>query len=59
MHGEFTGDRDIFVRFGDLSDGVELLFERPALERFVKMANELLAVPLPEDPRADLPVFAA
>jgi hypothetical protein len=32
-----------------------VLFERPALERFVQLANELLAVKIPDDPKADLP----
>lgn len=55
MRGEFTGDDDIHVMFGDPSDGVDVLFERPALERFVQLATELLAVPVPDDPKADLP----
>lgn len=59
MTGEFTGDYDLHIVFGDLKDGVEMLFERPALERFVKLANELLAVPVPDDPRADLPKLTA
>lgn len=52
MHGEFTGDRDIQLTFGNLDDGVTVLFERPALARFVLLANELLSVPLPGDPKA-------
>ncbi|MPZ84199.1 MAG: hypothetical protein GEV28_28880 [Actinophytocola sp.] len=42
MHGEFTGDGDVHVVFGDLNDGANVLFERLALERFVQLANELL-----------------
>lgn len=59
MRGEFTGDLDIHVMFGDPNDGVNVLFERPALERFVLLANELLAVPLPDDPKVDLPILTA
>lgn len=59
MRGEFTGDRDIHVMFGNPDDGVNVLFERPALERFVEMANELLAVPLPDDLKAELPVVVS
>jgi hypothetical protein len=60
MRGEFTGDDDIQVMFGDPNDGVNVLFQRPALERFVQLANELLAVPIPEDDsKADLPKLYA
>jgi hypothetical protein len=59
MRGEFTGDHDIQVMFGDPDDGVNLLFQRPALERFVKLANELLAVQMPSDSEADLPKLYA
>jgi hypothetical protein len=59
IRGEFTGDLDIHIVFGSSSDGVEMLFERLALERFVHLANELLAVPLPDDPKADLPILTA
>jgi hypothetical protein len=55
ISGEFTGDYDVHVMFGDRQDGVEVLFERLALERFVQLANELLALPLPDDPTDDLP----
>lgn len=40
IRGEFTGDLDIHVMIGNPSDGVNMLFERPALERFVYLANE-------------------
>jgi hypothetical protein len=59
MSGELTGDYDLHIVFGDLKDGVEMLFERPALERFVKLANELLAQPIPDDPKQDLPTLYA
>ncbi len=55
ISGEFTGDYDIHVVFGDLNDGAEVLFERVALERFVQLANELLALPIPDGSKADLP----
>ncbi|MFC4856859.1 hypothetical protein [Actinophytocola glycyrrhizae] len=55
MSGEFTGDHDLHIVFGDVKDGVEMLFERPALERFVKLATELLTLPIPVDPGEDLP----
>jgi hypothetical protein len=59
MRGEFTSDHDIQVMFGDPDDGVNVLFQRPALERFVRLARELLAVPIPDDPEADLPKLYA
>jgi hypothetical protein len=46
ISGEFTGDDDLHIVFGGLKDGVEVLFERPALERFVQLATELLALPI-------------
>lgn len=59
MQAAFTGDRDIHITFGEPTEGQNLLFEREALERFVKLANGLLAVPLPDDFKADLPVLVA
>lgn len=61
IQGEFTGDRDIQITFGEFGNATQqnVLFEREALERFVKLASELLAVPLPEDRKADLPVLVA
>ncbi len=59
MQGAFTGDLDIQIRFGDPNDGAHVLFEREALERFVGLANTLLAVPVPEDRKAELPVLTA
>lgn len=59
MRGEFTGDLDIQVMFGDPGDGVNVLFERPALERFVNLATELLAIPIPDDSEAGLPKLHA
>ncbi|GAB3432797.1 hypothetical protein [Actinophytocola sediminis] len=55
MRGEFTGDHDIHLMFGNPDDGTNMLFERVALERFVQLANELLALPIPDDPKADMP----
>lgn len=57
IQGEFTGDRDIHITFGEFGSQQYLLFEREALQRFAKLANDLLAVPLPEDHKADLPVL--
>jgi hypothetical protein len=59
MQGEFTGDRDIHFTFGAFGGQQNVLFEREALERFAKLASELLAVPLPDDYKADLPVLVA
>jgi hypothetical protein len=59
MQAEFTGDRDIHLTFGEYGNQQNLLFERDALERFVSLANELLAVPLPEDYKAPLPVLVS
>jgi hypothetical protein len=57
ISGEFTGDHDIHVMFGGPRDGVDLLFKRIALERFVHLVNELLTQPIPDDPATDLPKF--
>lgn len=46
MAGEFTSDRDIRMVFGNLADETSVVFERVALERFARMAHELLAVPV-------------
>jgi hypothetical protein len=59
MHGGFTGDLDIQIRFGDPRDGAHVLFEREALERFVVLASQLLTVPVPEDHKADMPMLTA
>lgn len=59
ISGEFTGDYDIHVMFGGPRDGVDLLFKRIALERFVALATELLAVPVSDDPKAELPKLHA
>jgi hypothetical protein len=59
MQGEFTGDRDIHLTFGEFGQQQNLLFERAALERLVRLASELLAVALPDDPKAELPVVTA
>lgn len=55
ISGELTADYDLHMVFGDLKDGVEVLFKRPALERFVQLATELLALPIPAEPRDDVP----
>ncbi|MGQ0841879.1 hypothetical protein [Actinokineospora sp.] len=55
MRAEFTGDMDVQVMLGNPPDGVVVLFERLALERFVRLASTLLAIPMPDDPTADLP----
>jgi hypothetical protein len=60
IQGEFNGDLDIQFTFGVFGSGQQnMLFEREALERFVKLASELLAAPLPEDHKATLPVLVA
>jgi hypothetical protein len=59
ISGEFTGDYDIHVMFGGPRDGVDLLFKRIALERFVALATELLAVSVPDDPHTELPKLHA
>lgn len=55
MRGEFDPDRRLEFMFGGLRDGVNVVFERQALERFVTLANTLLAVPVSDDTQADLP----
>jgi len=59
IRGEFTGDYQIQIMFGNTGDGVNILFERLALERFAQLATELLAVPIPDDTNADLPMIHA
>jgi hypothetical protein len=59
ISGEFTGDRDIQIAFGGSNDSVGVVFERLALERFAQLVNELLAVPLPDDLKVDLPKLQA
>lgn len=49
MRGDFTDDVDLRFLFGQLDDGVRVVFERPALERFIHLAIDLLATPLPDD----------
>jgi hypothetical protein len=59
MRGEFTGDHDIQISFGDPKDGANVLFERVALERFVRLASDLLSASIPADSKADLPTLHA
>lgn len=59
IRGEFTGDYDIQVMFGSSSDGATVLFERLALERFVRLAMDLLAMPLPDNPKDGLPAIVS
>lgn len=53
ISGEFTADYDLHIVFGDLKDGVEMQFQRSALERFVQVATELLTQPIAVDPGDD------
>ena len=55
VSGEFTADHDAHIVFGDLRDGVEMHIERPALKRFIQVATELLAQPIPVDASEDRP----
>ncbi len=55
LRGKFTVDLDIQVMIGQPNDELNVIFERAALARFVGIANELLAVPAPEDPEVELP----
>jgi hypothetical protein len=60
IQSEFNGERDIQITLGQFGEVQQtLLFEREALKRFVKLATDILAVPLPEDRMADLPVLVA
>ncbi|MFC4859211.1 hypothetical protein [Actinophytocola glycyrrhizae] len=47
VSGEITADYDAHIVFGGLRDGVEMQIQRPALERFVQVATELLARQIP------------
>jgi hypothetical protein len=51
MRGELTPDVDLQFLFGESRDGITIVFERPALERFVHLAIDLLATPWPDEPR--------
>lgn len=57
MKGSITMDREILFVFGWPKEDALLVFKRPALERFVRLANELLAVP--DGPKVDLPILTA
>ena len=59
MHGSITMDREILFVLGWPKEDALLVFKRPALDRFVRLANELLAVPLPDGPKVDLPILTA
>jgi hypothetical protein len=47
------------MMLGDPRDGVDIVFDRQALERFVGLAQRLLAVPDHDDPDAETPRFHA
>ena len=57
MQGEIDGDHNLHITFGEMSADQNLIFRRQALERFVKLATELLAMELPDDVKAVLPVL--
>lgn len=44
-----------FTMSGPYQDDVNIVFERPALERFVQFADEALKLPLPENTAIDPP----
>jgi hypothetical protein len=49
---QFTGDGDVQFTLGEWHEGQVVLFERPALERFVQLATALLEKPTPIDSKA-------
>jgi hypothetical protein len=59
MRGEFDPDHRLEFMFGGLRDGVNVVFERQALERFVTLANTMLAIPASDDTQVDLPKLQA
>jgi hypothetical protein len=59
ISGRFNSHDVVHIVFGDLKDGVEMMIERLALERFVVLANELLAEPVPVDSNGDSPQLHA
>ncbi|GAB3446321.1 hypothetical protein [Actinophytocola sediminis] len=59
VSGGFTNNRDIRVVFGDPADETTVVFERFALERFARLAHELLAVPAYDEDPAHLPVIVS
>jgi hypothetical protein len=54
MRGDLTADVDLRFVFGEPQHDVEVVFERPALERFIHLAIDLLATPMPDD-ETDVP----
>jgi len=49
IQADFTPDVDLRFQFGEAGQGVEVTFERLALERFLHLAFDLLAAPWPGD----------
>lgn len=49
MQADFTPDIDLQFQFGEPGRGVQVTFERLALERFLHLALDLLAAPWPDD----------
>jgi hypothetical protein len=49
MQADFTPDIDLRFEFGEPGRGVEVTFERLALERFLHLALDLLTAPWPDD----------
>jgi hypothetical protein len=56
MYGGFTDDRDICIVLGNLANDPSVVFERFALERFARLAHELLAMRVDEE-EPGLPVL--
>jgi hypothetical protein len=60
MYGGFTEDRDVCIVFGNAMTEPSVVFERYALERFARLAHELLAVPIYEEQKPEsLPVLVS
>jgi hypothetical protein len=49
MQADVTPDIDLRFHFGEPECGVEVTFERLALERFLHLALDLLATPWPDE----------
>jgi hypothetical protein len=45
----------MFTLTGPYHDDVNIMFERPVLERFLQLAREALELPVPQDARVDPP----
>jgi hypothetical protein len=56
IQADFRPDIDLRFQFGEPACGVEVTFERLALERFLHLAVDLLAAPWPDGEPGETPL---